>query len=106
MVRDQARGCEQVVRVSWSRLFTCAAVRARVVGETELPDLHFIARDEQGLIDSDPVDVGAVEAADVPDQVSVRGEEELRVFAGDGDVIEENIRYRMASDGGWCGGAV
>src|SRR5690606_1943763 len=64
---------------------------ARVVGEAVLADLDLVTGVEHGRVDALPVDVGAVERADVTDDVAALVGDELRVPPRHGDVVEEDV---------------
>src|SRR5262249_21245040 len=56
--------------------------------QPELSDLHLVAAGQYGVVHRLTVDVGAVEAADVHDDEIAPLAAELRMPAGDGDVVE------------------
>src|SRR4051812_20397482 len=57
--------------------------------QPQLADLDLVAAGQARLVDPLPVDVEAVEAADVADGERVALTGELGVPAGDGDVVQE-----------------
>src|SRR5690606_3144060 len=68
--------------------------------QPELTDLHLVAVAESRRLDPFPVDVGAVQAAHVPDGKGAAVAVKLGVAAGDGDVVEEDVAIRMPAAGG------
>src|ERR1700742_736922 len=68
-------------------------VRAQVLAgqeqQPELADLDFVPSGQLGFLDTLPVDVGALQAAHVPDGVAAALALELRVPPGDGHVVQE-----------------
>src|ERR1019366_8221854 len=59
--------------------------------EPELADLDLVAGLEDGLVDPLPVDVGAVQGADVVNQEGITLAPESRVLARYRDVVEEDV---------------
>src|SRR3954470_14902549 len=74
--------------------------RSRDEDEPELPDLYLVAAGERRRLDPLPVDVGAVEAADVAHGEGAALAVELGVPAGDRHVVEEDVAVRMPTAGG------
>ena len=68
------------------------------VAELVLADLDLVAVGEPVGLDPAPVDVGAVERAEVVDVEAVAAADEQRVVAGDGDVVEEDAGVGAAAD--------
>src|SRR5699024_4480358 len=64
---------------------------AWMVSEAEFADLHLVACAQHGGVDAFPVDVGAVEGADVAYDVTLLVSEKLRMTARDGHVIKEDV---------------
>src|SRR3954453_22436730 len=98
---------------SFRRLHTAPIVRGRSLelrivevamssvveeGEAVLADLDLVPVLELGVLDSPPVDVRAVKAAEILDRgaVIVAGDE--RMAARDGDVVEEDVAFRRSAD--------
>jgi hypothetical protein len=73
-------------------------------GQTELADLDLITIDQHRRIHRLPVDIGAVEAADIDDAELALLPLELGVAAADGNVVEEDVAVGMAARG--CDGLV
>ena len=65
--------------------------------EAVLPDLHLVAVLELDPVDPVAVHVGAVEAAHVADRERLAAAVELRVAAGDRDVVEEDLAVGVAT---------
>src|ERR671936_1210132 len=74
------------------------AISALQVAQLVLADLDLVAVLETVRLDPTPVDVGAVEGAEVVDVETVPAAHDQRVVPGDGDVVEEHRRVRGASD--------
>src|SRR3954454_20771673 len=75
-----------------------AAPRARGGHHPVLADLHLVAVAQHDLVDPGTLHVGAVEAADVADdEDTARLAYELRVLAGNRDVVEEDVAVRAAA---------
>src|SRR5271170_1594199 len=74
-------------------------------GQTELADLDLITIDQHRRIHRLPVDIGAVEAADIDDAELALLPLELGVAAADGNVVEEDAAVGMAAARG-CDGLV
>src|SRR6185369_5191568 len=70
---------------------------ARQEHQPELADLHLVSAGEIGRVDALAVEVGAVEAADVPhgEALGVRRAQELGMPAGDCHVVEEDVALRV-----------
>src|ERR687885_812868 len=68
--------------------------------EPELADLHLGAVGEERRLDADAVEERAVQAAEVLHLERRPVAEELRVPAGDRDVVEEDVRARVPPDRG------
>ena len=68
------------------------------VAELVLADLDLVAVGEPVRLDPAPVDVGAVERAEVVDVEAVAAADQQRVVAGDGDVVEEDAGVGAAAD--------
>ncbi len=76
--------------------------RRLVPGEEDEPvlaDLDLVTVGELDPVDPVPVDVGAVQAADVADRERVAGAVELRVPPRDGHVVEEDLAVRVPAGG-------
>src|SRR5450759_1509310 len=71
--------------------------RASIEHETELADLDLVAGLEGGLFDPLPVDVRAVQGADVVDNEVITLATEGCVGAGHGDVVQEYVAVRVAT---------
>src|SRR4051794_25032875 len=65
--------------------------RSREEHQPELADLHLVAAAEGRRLHPLPVDVGAVEAAHVPDGEEAALAVELGVAPRHGDVVEEDV---------------
>ena len=75
-------------------------VEARgVERQSELADLHLCAVAQQGGLDADSVEVGAVERAEVAYLERRADAHELRVPARDGHVVEEDVGVGVTADG-------
>src|SRR5690349_8503823 len=74
------------------------ATSAGEEGQLELPDLELVAVLEPVRVHPLAVHVGAVERARVVEQPVAAAAHERRVLAGDGDVVEEDVRLRGAPD--------
>src|SRR5262245_48823035 len=71
---------------------------AGIEREPELADLDLVSVVKRRLLDAFPVDVGAVEAADIANQERVlRGTAEIRVLVGDVHVVQDGVSARMAA---------
>src|SRR3954453_17627193 len=68
------------------------------VRELELSDLQLVAVLEPVGLDAVAVDVRAVQRAEVVGGVVAAAGQEQGVVAGDGDVVEEDVRVRPAAD--------
>ena len=67
-------------------------------GEEDEPvfaDLDLVATRESDVLDALPVDVGAVEAADVPDVKALLAANELRMPPAHRHIVEEDVALRM-----------
>src|SRR5271170_7815732 len=84
--------CAPAARVSRGR--SRVKVLAGQEQQPELADLDLVPPGQLRLLDALPVDVGAVEAADVPDGEESALAEELRVPPRDRHVIEEDVAVR------------
>src|SRR5215211_2455436 len=67
--------------------------------QLELADLELVAGDQLAVLDPLPVQVGAVQGADVVDGEGVGPAADLRVAARDGDVVEEDVALGVAPGG-------
>src|SRR6266536_1994806 len=68
--------------------------------QLELADLQLLATDQVALLDPFPVEVGAVQRADVMDgEAAAVAAPDLGVPAGHGDVVEEDVRLGMPAHG-------
>src|SRR5664280_1512075 len=67
--------------------------------QPELADLHFVASLQIGLVDPLPVDVRAVQRADVTHQEDVTLMAEGRMLARDRDVVEEDVTVGVTPRG-------
>ena len=65
--------------------------------QPELADLDLVAGLEDDFVDPHPVDVGAVQGADITNEEVVTHETEGCVLAGHGDVVEEDVAVGVAS---------
>src|ERR1700749_1966868 len=65
--------------------------------QAEFADLNLVAVGQHGRIDRLPVDIGAIEAADVHDLKLIGFQPEFRVPTADGDVVEEDVAVGMAT---------
>ena len=91
-------GCSP--RASASSLLTCTALFGGDEDEAELTNLDFVADFQYLRIARLAVDVGAIERSDVHDlELAILGAE-FCVAAGDGDVIEEDVCFRVTAGGG------
>src|SRR5664280_540753 len=63
--------------------------------QSELADLDLVTSLQRGLVDPFPVDVRAVQRADVTDQEDVTFAAKGRMLAGYGDVIKEDVTIRV-----------
>jgi hypothetical protein len=72
-------------------------VRAGVEREAELADLDLGAVLEEGRVDADAVEVGAVQRAEVLDLERRALADELGMTAGDRDVVEEDVGVGVAA---------
>src|SRR5512133_3567804 len=70
----------------------------REEGELELADLQLVTVLETVRFDPMPVDVGAVQRAEVVEVVVAAALDEQRVVARDGDVVEEDVGVRAPAD--------
>src|SRR5680860_1512570 len=68
------------------------------VAQLVLADLDLVAVGEPVRLDPAPVDVGAVERAEVVDVEAVAAVDQQGVVAGDGDVVEEDAGVGAAAD--------
>ena len=73
--------------------------RPGVVREPVLADLHVHPGAQQDLVHAVVVHEGAVEGVQVHEPVAAVLGPELRVTTGDGDVVEEDVRVRVAPHG-------
>src|SRR5262245_62260283 len=93
------RAVSSVLRASAHRLAARTAVvvafRPGQEYQAELADLHLITVGEHSRIDGLPVDVGAVEAADIDHLELAAFQPELGVPAADRDVVEEDVAVGM-----------
>jgi hypothetical protein len=67
--------------------------------QLELADLELVAGDELAVLHPLPVQVGAVQGADVVDGEAAGATADLGVAARDGDVVEEDVALGVASGG-------
>jgi hypothetical protein len=67
--------------------------------QLELADLELVAGDELAVLHPLPVQVGAVQGADVVDGEAVGAAADLGVAARDGDVVEEDVALGVAPGG-------
>src|SRR5581483_6332063 len=74
------------------------AISALQVAQLVLADLDLVAVLETVRLDPAPVDVGAVERAEVVDVEAVPATDDQRVVPRDRDVVEEHSRVRGAPD--------
>ena len=71
-----------------------------MVGHTVFTDLDLVTATQSSLLDALPIDVSAVERARIAHgEAALRQREEDRVLARDRDIVQEDIRARMASHG-------
>src|SRR4051812_31598038 len=82
--------------IARSRLVVLRTVE---VDEPVLADLDLVTAGEQDLVDPVPVDVGAVEAADIGDEIPVRRTTEDGVPSADGHVVEEDLTVGVTARG-------
>src|SRR5215207_6808877 len=90
-----------VLRWTGSRM-TLPATSGSAAGEEhqlELADLQLVAGDELAVLDPLPVEVGAVQRADVVDGEAVGAAADLGVAARDGDVVEEDVALGVTAGG-------
>src|SRR5262245_7959314 len=83
---------------SGGRLASEIAISLLQVAELVLADLDLVAVRQPVRLDPAPVDVGAVEGAEVVDVAAVTPAHEEGVIAGDGDVVAKDPRVRAAAD--------
>src|SRR5918998_2111855 len=78
----------------------CSAV---LLGEHEpeavFADLYLVPVSEVDGVDANAVDVGPVQAADVPYPVAGGAAQYLGVLSGDGDVVQKDVALLPAADG-------
>src|SRR5215217_994616 len=67
--------------------------------EPVFPDLYLISVAQVNRVDPDAVDVSSVEAPDVAYPVPPVSVHDLGVFAGDGDIVEEDAALLATADG-------
>src|ERR1019366_1133693 len=67
--------------------------------QPELADLHLVACLQSGLVDALPVDVGAVQRADVTHQEDVTLAAEGRVLARHRDIVEKDVAVGVTPRG-------
>src|SRR5579884_2448911 len=84
--------------ISRSGASVCVLISAAEVRELVLTDLELVAVGQAVGLDPPAVHVGAVERTAVIEEVAVAAADEHRVVAGDGDVVEEDVRVRAAAD--------
>ena len=78
-------------------------MRIGIEDQAVLADLHLVAAGERRVVDAFPVDVGAVERADVAHREAVVDPAELGMPPGHGDVVEEDVAGRVPAGGGDVG---
>src|ERR671912_1686811 len=103
MLRE-ARACAPAAlmpaRSPYGGLLFTARAGAGQVEQPELADLHLVPAGQGGDVDPLPVDVRPVEAAHVVHHEAAALPAELRVPAGDGHVVEEDVAVRVPAGGG------
>src|SRR5262249_61782322 len=66
--------------------------------QPELADLDLIARSQDGFLDPLPVDVRAIQAADIPDAERAAMPVELGVPPGHRHIVQEYVAVRVPAD--------
>src|SRR3954463_13388624 len=98
IVSDFCRGVWGAAGRPALSMSTCVLIRSAEVGELVLADLQLVAVLQLVRLDPAPVDVGAVQRAEVVDVDPVAPAYEQRVVARDGHVVEEHLGVGAATD--------